>query len=113
MSFRSLTGGVVAAALLFAGPAFAQGAKDPVVAKVNGVEIHQSDLDVIEPEAGQIPPMSENAKKDYLVSFATDLILVSKGAQDQKMGDTPDFAGGVWGSVRQKRPMAIDVPAAR
>ena len=92
MSFRNLTGGALAAALLFAAPLHAQDAKDPVVAKVNGVEIHQSDLDIIETEAGQIPPMSENAKKDYLVSFATDLILVSKAAQDQKMGDTPDFA---------------------
>jgi peptidyl-prolyl cis-trans isomerase C len=92
MSFRSLTGGVVAAALLFAGPAFAQGAKDPVVAKVNGVEIHQSDLDVIEPEAGQIPPMSENAKKDYLVTFMVDMIVVSKAAQDQKLGSTAEFA---------------------
>jgi peptidyl-prolyl cis-trans isomerase C len=92
MSFRNLTGGAVAAALLFATPAHAQDAKDPVVAKVNGVEIHQSDLDVIEPEAGQIPPMSENAKKDYLVTFMVDMIVVSKAAQDQKLGSTAEFA---------------------
>jgi peptidyl-prolyl cis-trans isomerase C len=92
MSFRNLTGGAVAAALLFAAPAHAQDAKDPVVAKVNGVEIHQSDLDVIEPEAGQIPPMSENAKKDYLVTFMVDMIVVSKAAQDQKLGSTAEFA---------------------
>ena len=42
--------------------------KDPVVAKVNGVEIHQSDLAVAEEEAGQMPPMTPDAKKDYLVA---------------------------------------------
>jgi peptidyl-prolyl cis-trans isomerase C len=92
MSFRNLTGGALAAALLFAAPLHAQDAKDPVVAKVNGVEIHQSDLDAVEAEAGQIPPMTENQKKDYLVTFMTDMIVVSKAAQEQKLGDTPDFA---------------------
>jgi peptidyl-prolyl cis-trans isomerase C len=92
MSFRKLTGGALAAALLFAAPLHAQDAKDPLVAKVNGVEIHQSDLDAIETEAGQIPPMTPDAKKDYLVSFMTDMILVSKKAQDEKLGDTPEFA---------------------
>ena len=89
MSIRLAIG--LAAALLLTAPAFAQD-KDPLVAKVNGTEIHQSDLDIIETEAGQIPPMSEAAKKDYLVAFMTDMILVSKAAQDQKLGNTPEFA---------------------
>lgn len=92
MSFRKLTGGAFVAALLFAAPLHAQDAKDPLVAKVNGVEIHQSDLDIIETEAGQIPPMTPDAKKDYLVSFMTDMILVAKKAQDEKLGDSPEFA---------------------
>jgi peptidyl-prolyl cis-trans isomerase C len=92
MSFRKLSGGALAAALLLAAPLYAQDAKDPLVAKVNGVEIHQSDLDAVEAEAGQIPPMSPDAKKDYLVSFMTDMILVSKKAQDDKLGDTAEFA---------------------
>src|SRR6202142_294649 len=58
---------VFAAVLLLAGatPLFAQdkdAAKDPVLAKVNGAEIHQSDLAGAEEEAGQIPPMSADAK---------------------------------------------------
>jgi len=89
MSIRLTFG--LAAAVLLTGPAFAQD-KDPLVAKVNGTEIHQSDLDIIETEAGQIPPMSEAAKKDYLVAFMTDMILVSTAAQAQKLGDTPEFA---------------------
>ena len=40
------------------------------MAKVNGVEIHQSDLAVAEEEAGQIPQMSPEAKQDYLVSLS-------------------------------------------
>jgi peptidyl-prolyl cis-trans isomerase C len=82
---------ISAALLLISGAwAYAQD-KDPVVAKVNGVEIHQSDLAVAEDEAGQIPPMSPEAKQDYLVQFVADMILVSKAAQDKKFGDTADF----------------------
>jgi len=76
--------------ILSSGPLFAQD-KDPLVAKVNGVEIHQSDLAVAEDEAGQIPPMSPEAKQDYLVQFVADMILVSKAAQDKKFGDSADF----------------------
>ena len=72
------------------GPLRAQD-KDPLIAKVNGTEIHQSDLAVAEEEAGQIPPMSPDAKKDYLVQFVADMILVSKAAEDKKMDDSADF----------------------
>jgi peptidyl-prolyl cis-trans isomerase C len=65
--------------------------KDPVLAKVNGVEIHQSDLAVAEEEAGQIPPMSAEAKQDYLVQFLSDMILVSKAAEAKKFGDGTEF----------------------
>jgi peptidyl-prolyl cis-trans isomerase C len=71
-------------------PLYAQD-KDPLVAKVNGVEVHQSDLTVAEEEAGQIPPMSPEAKQDYLVQFVADMILVSKAAEDKKLADTPEF----------------------
>ncbi len=76
--------------LVTAAPLRAQD-KDPGVAKVNGTEIHQSDLAVAEDEAGQLPPMSPEAKQDYLVQFVADMILVSKAAEDKKMGDTPAF----------------------
>src|SRR5664280_3428246 len=65
--------------------------KDPLVATVNGTEIHQSDLVVAEEEAGQLPPMSPDAKKDYLVQFMADMILVSKAAEAKKLGDGADF----------------------
>ncbi len=79
--------------LLAAGPLHAQDNqnKDPVVATVNGTEIHESDLAIAEAEAGQIPPMSPAAKKDYLVQFMTDLILVAKAAEDKNMAATDSF----------------------
>jgi peptidyl-prolyl cis-trans isomerase C len=76
--------------LASATPSFAQD-KDPVVAKVNGTEIRQSDITVAEEEAGQLPPMSPEQKQDYLVQFMADMILVSKAADDKKLGDTADF----------------------
>jgi len=93
LSAGSRSAGIIAILALFvaaAAPTFAQD-KDPVVAKVNGVEIHKSDLAVAEDEAGQIPPMSPEAKQDYLVQFVADMILVSKAAEDKKFGDTPEF----------------------
>src|SRR4029078_8542021 len=91
---RSRQAGFYAAclALLFmtTGPVGAQD-KDPVVAKVNGIEIHQSDLAVAEDEAGQIPPMSPEAKQGYIVEFFADMIRVSKAAEDKKLGDGADF----------------------
>ena len=77
--------------LAAAGPLRAEDAKDPLIAKVNGVEIHQSDLAIAEEAAGQIPPMPPEAKRDYLVQFMADLILVSKAAEDKKIGDSAEF----------------------
>jgi peptidyl-prolyl cis-trans isomerase C len=82
--------GSLALLMLAASPLRAQD-KDPLVAKVAGVEIHQSDLAIAEQEAGQIPPMSADAKKDYLVQFMADLILVSKAGEAKKVGDSDDF----------------------
>ncbi len=91
--------GLLAASLTLlmaaAGPLHAQDAKDmakdPVVAKVNGTDIHQSDLAVAEQEAGRLPPMSEAAKKDYLVQFMADVILVAKAAEDKTIGESEAF----------------------
>lgn len=86
--------GVLAASLLLSlpasGPAQAED-QDPLLAKVAGVEIHQSDLAIAEEQAGQIPPMSADAKRDYLVQFMADLILVSKAAEAKHVADTADF----------------------
>ena len=84
-------GFLAALALLLASAAPIAAQDDPLIAKVNGVEVHQSDLAIAEEEAGQIPPMSPDQKRDYLVQFMADLILVSKDAEAKKVGDTNDF----------------------
>ncbi|MFA6264505.1 MAG: peptidylprolyl isomerase [Pseudolabrys sp.] len=89
--FASLIAGALALTLASAAPLAAQDAKDPVIATVNGTPIHQSDLAVAEEEAGQLPPMSDDAKKDYLVQFMADAILITKAAEDRKLTEDPGF----------------------
>ena len=94
LPFRPLQSVLLAASLalliISSGAVYAQD-KDPVVAKVDGVEIRQSDLAIAEQEAGQLPPMSPEAKHDYLVQISADLILVAKSAEAKKFGDSDDF----------------------
>jgi peptidyl-prolyl cis-trans isomerase C len=71
--------------------AFAQDA-DPVVARVNGAEIRASDVTMAEEELGaNLPQMTPEAKRDYVVSFLSDTLLVAQAAEARKLGDTPEF----------------------
>jgi len=80
----------LAVAGLLTMPAGAQ--TDPVVAKVNGTEIKQSDIKAAEEDIGsQLPPMAPEAKQEYLTTYVTDMMLVSKAAEAKKLGDTPEF----------------------
>ena len=55
------------------------------MAKVNGVEIKQSDLKAAEEDIGQqLPPLSEDAKRDYLITYVGDMMLVPKAAEGQE-----------------------------
>jgi peptidyl-prolyl cis-trans isomerase C len=79
------------AALVFAAP-LARAQDDPVVARVNGAEIRQSDLNVAEEEVGnQVAQMAPDAKREYLVSFLADMMLVAKAAEAKKIQDGADF----------------------
>jgi peptidyl-prolyl cis-trans isomerase C len=86
--------GLLAAALVFGMTvgAMAQGA-DPVVAKVNGVEIHQSDLALAEEDIGNNLPqgVTGDAKRDYLITYLSDMILVSRAAEEQGISATDEF----------------------
>jgi peptidyl-prolyl cis-trans isomerase C len=77
--------------LLWAAPGGAQ-EKDSVVAKVNGVEIRASDLAIAEEELGsslrQVPPES---KREYVVTYLTDTVLLAQAAEARKLGETDDF----------------------
>ena len=91
-ALRACTLGFIAAALLAAGPALSQ--SDPVVAKVNGMEIRESDLTMAEEDVGQNPQTQQltgDAKRDYLVSYVADVMLVAKAAEGKKVGDQKEF----------------------
>src|SRR5262245_63753243 len=74
-------------------PVWAQGA-DPVVARVNGVEIHESDVKLAEEEVGSGLPAqaTPEQKRDYLISYLTDMLLVAKAAEAKKISQDVDFA---------------------
>lgn len=91
-ALRACTLGFIAAALLAAGPALSQ--SDPVVAKVNGMEIRESDLTMAEEDVGQNPQTQQltgDAKRDYLVFYVADVMLVAKAAEGKKVGDQKEF----------------------
>ena len=88
--YRGLACGL-AAAFIFAAP-LARAQDDPVVARVNGVEIRQSDLAVAEEDVGsQTAQMAPEAKREYLINFVTDMMLVAKAAEAKKVQDSADF----------------------
>ena len=67
-------------------------ASDPVIAKVNGVEIRQSDLNIAEEDIGRDMPANDEAgKRDYLVNYLTDMVLIAKAAEAKKIPDSAEF----------------------
>jgi peptidyl-prolyl cis-trans isomerase C len=82
--------GALALAAFLLVPAAAPKAEDAdtVVARVNGVDIRQSDLTSAEDEiGGNMPQMGSDQKRDYLIAYLGDVILLSQAAQQQKIGD--------------------------
>ena len=81
----------VVAALALAVP-LVRAQDDPVVARVNGTDIRQSDLATAEEDlGGNIPQMTPEAKRDYLITFVGDMMLVAKAAEAKKFGDNEEF----------------------
>ncbi|MFD2183663.1 peptidylprolyl isomerase [Rhodoplanes azumiensis] len=85
----------IAAALLIgsAGAAPAQTAgRDPVVLRVDGVEIRESDLRLADEDFGRsLPSDDPERRRDYLITFLTDLTVLHKAAVEQKIGDEADL----------------------
>jgi peptidyl-prolyl cis-trans isomerase C len=84
---------LTAAALLMlspASPSFAQ--SDAVVATVNGVEIHESDLAMAEEDMGQqAQQLAPDAKREQMIAYLADVILAAKAAEDKKVADQKEF----------------------
>ena len=65
---------------------------NPVLAKVNGSEIRQSDVTLAEEELGpSLAQMDPATKKDNVLSFLIDMKIVAKAAEDKKIENNDDF----------------------
>src|SRR3984893_18146159 len=83
--------GSLALVLLAGLPVRAEDA-NPVLAKVNGSEIQQSDMALAEEELGpSLDKMDPAAKQETLLSFLIDMKIVSKAAEDKKVEDNEEF----------------------
>src|ERR1700674_153358 len=83
--------GCVAMVLLPALPLRAQDA-NPVLAKVNGSEIRQSDVTLAEEELGSsLAQMDPATKKENVLAFLIDMKIVAKAAEDKKIENSDDF----------------------
>jgi peptidyl-prolyl cis-trans isomerase C len=65
---------------------------DTVVARVNGVDIRESDLALAEEDLGaEMASAPPDAKRDHLISYLADIIMVTQAADKSKVADNPDF----------------------
>jgi peptidyl-prolyl cis-trans isomerase C len=93
---RTLAAGALGAltlALILLAPSAALRAQDsdPVIARANGVDIRQSDLALAEDEVGaSMPQMAPDQKREYLITYLADIIVLSQAADQQKVGDRDD-----------------------
>lgn len=78
--------------LMGGGSLHAQQKPDPVVAKVNGSEIRQSDVDMAEAEVGaNLPGSTPEAKRDALLAYLIDINLLAQAAEQKNMAKQPGF----------------------
>src|ERR1700736_4278009 len=65
---------------------------NPVLAKVNGADIRQSDLTLAEEELGpSLAQMDPATKKENVLAFLIDMKIVAKAAEAKKIEDRDDF----------------------
>src|SRR5579872_4539895 len=65
---------------------------NPVLAKVNGADIRQSDLTLAEEELGpSLAQMDPATKKENVLAFLIDMKIVAKAAEDREVENNEDF----------------------
>src|SRR4030088_2262247 len=80
------------AMVLFAGLPLRAEDANPVLAKVNGAEIRQSDVALAEEELGpSLAQMDPATKKENVLAFLIDMRIVAKAAEDKKVENNDDF----------------------
>jgi peptidyl-prolyl cis-trans isomerase C len=69
-------------------------ASDPVLAKVNGAEIHESDLAVAEADIGESLPkeVQPEKRREVLLTYLVNVNLLAQAAEKQKADQEPNFA---------------------
>src|SRR6202012_5090253 len=83
--------GCLAMVLFAALPVRAEDA-NPVLAKVNGAEIRQSDMAIAEEELGpSLEKMDPATRQENLLAFLIDMKIVAKAAEDKKVEDSDEF----------------------
>src|SRR5215472_554029 len=83
--------GAVALAALFIAPLARAEDGDPVVARANGVDIRQSDLSLAEEDIGSaMPQMGPEQKRDYLITYLADVIILAQAADQHQLANRPD-----------------------
>jgi len=93
--FTLLPALMLSAALVFGASHFAQAQKkeDPVLARVNGVEIKQSDVDLADADIGQsLPGVAGDQRREQLVSYLIDVAILAQAAAAKKLEAAPDYA---------------------
>ncbi len=88
-SLLSLMAMTVAGGLALANPVLA----DKVVARVDGMEITEKDLEIATEDLGdRLRQVPASQRRDYLIGFMADLKLGARAAEREKLADGPDFA---------------------
>jgi peptidyl-prolyl cis-trans isomerase C len=65
---------------------------DTVIARVNGVEIRQSDLAFAEEDfSNELRGAPPDVKREQLITYLTDVIIVSQAAEKKNLGDSAEF----------------------
>ncbi len=86
-----LLGAVALAALLAAPIAVRAEDADPVVARANGIDIRQSDLTLAEEDIGSaMPQMGPEQKRDYLITYLADVIILAQAADQHQLANRSD-----------------------
>jgi peptidyl-prolyl cis-trans isomerase C len=65
---------------------------ETVIARVNGVNINQSDLALAEEDVGaEMQATPPDAKREQLITYLADVIMVTQEAEKKKISEDPDF----------------------
>jgi peptidyl-prolyl cis-trans isomerase C len=86
---------MVSMVLAFGTSHFAQAQKkeDPVLARVNGVEIKQSDVDLADADIGQsLQGVTGDQRRQQLVAYLIDVTLLAQAAAAKRLEAAPDYA---------------------